>query len=376
MNKINSKTSKLTKNPYHDYSEYNAEKMIKIGVSVTNDSEDESKKINNESSYLFESGKNENFDIEFIVKKRLVCGASGNTYLGQLKNHKNKYLSIKHILKDSKIFKNSNDESFKKKVMNEIIINYNVSNRFIIKCLGYYSIGKDYVILQELAEKGNLRDFLQNFMNSYRLKTNNKLKVNTISESLSGYISYYIVRGLKHLFDLNVIHLDIKPENLLINSKNDILITDVTISEKLDNKSKYVFSGNGTRCYTSPENLLRKEVSCKDCHKSDLFSLGVLLYKYLYGFFPYQMKTSDCTQIILEKLTKNNLSFEIDTQLSTELKDLLSKLLEVNYEKRISIKDLMLHDWIKKFSSIKHLKENYSDLNKMVMDLYFDDIQL
>ena len=88
------------------------------------------------------------------------------------------------------------------------------------------------------------------------------------------------------------------------------------------------------------------------------------------------MKTSDCTQIIMEKLTKNNLSFEIDTQLSTELKDLLSKLLEVNYEKRISIKDLMLHDWIKKFSSIKHLKENYSDLNKMVMDLYFDDIQL
>ena len=69
-------------------------------------------------------------------------------------------------------------------------------------------------------------------MNSYCLKTNNKLKVNTISESLSGYISYYIVRGLKHLFDLNVIHLDIKPENLLINSKNDILITDFTISEK------------------------------------------------------------------------------------------------------------------------------------------------
>ena len=320
--------------------------------------------------------KNPLLTTEFQLKDKLGSGGSGQVYKIISKKN-NKIFALKYVKNSSGMFKNTRNDVFRNLVLNEIIINYNVGSRYITRCLGFFAIGNSaYGLVQEYADKGNLKDYLGKFQTTRKRLIDSKSKY-LISESMLGYISHYIANALKHLYLLNVIHQDIKCENLLVDQNLDIKLSDFTVSVKLNSvSSKFVFSGQGTTLYISPENLRKDSIPLNESYKTDYFSFGVFIYKFLYGSFPYNVNRSDQRDEIIFKYEHNKLEFPDSIHVSLQIKDFLIKLLKFDYKERLTINEIMEHDWIKNFSRIINIKDNYNsnDKEKFIRDLLNDDV--
>lgn len=101
-------------------------------------------------------------------------------------------------------------------------------------------------------------------------------------------IGVEVCRALKHAHDSGVIHRDLKPANLLIDSHNQIKLTDFGIA-KLYGGTQITAAGGilGTADYMSPEQAEGKPVNAR----SDLYSLGSVLYALLVGHPPFEAKS-------------------------------------------------------------------------------------
>ena len=101
-------------------------------------------------------------------------------------------------------------------------------------------------------------------------------------------IGVEVCRALKHAHDSGVIHRDLKPANLLIDRHNQVKLTDFGIA-KLYGGTQITAAGGilGTADYMSPEQAEGKPVNAR----SDLYSLGSVLYALLAGRPPFAAKT-------------------------------------------------------------------------------------
>ena len=128
-----------------------------------------------------------------------------------------------------------------------------------------------------------------------------------------------LVKGLSYVWDQNVVHRDIKPANIIIRkSNNKPVILDLGIAKNLDSKSVTEGGMWGTPGYSSPEQALNK----RDLFgkKSDMFSLGVVIYELFYSEKPFK----DTYEAVITQCDffKNNL------EPTEPFKKIISKLLE------------------------------------------------
>lgn len=106
-------------------------------------------------------------------------------------------------------------------------------------------------------------------------------KTARISEDILGKITISVVKGLTYLKDkFNIMHRDVKPSNILVNSHGHIKICDFGVSGHLINSIAQSFVG--TRQYMSPERLLGTSYSVQ----SDIWSLGLTLVELALGMYP------------------------------------------------------------------------------------------
>jgi serine/threonine protein kinase len=96
--------------------------------------------------------------------------------------------------------------------------------------------------------------------------------------------TFKIIRALDHAFQHGVIHRDIKPGNILLSPEGDIKVSDFGASFQRHHGSETTqVSGVGSPAYMSPEQIRLEDVS----HQTDIYSLGVVMYKLLTGRLPY-----------------------------------------------------------------------------------------
>jgi len=150
------------------------------------------------------------------------------------------------------------------------------------------------------------------------------------------------------LYDNNILHRDLKPDNILFNLNcNDFVLklADFGFSRTF-NKDDVTLIGNapliqtycGTPVYMAPEMLLHNSYNIK----ADLWSLGIILYETMYGDLPYKnIYTMNDLKNIIE-----NKQIHIDEQnYSRDCICLLKSLLEYDPIKRISWEHFFEHDW-------------------------------
>lgn len=115
-------------------------------------------------------------------------------------------------------------------------------------------------------------------------------------EPILAKITQEILQGLLYLHKVrHQLHRDIKPGNILINSKGLVKLTDFGISRSVENASGFSETFVGTKSYMSPERFLGKEYS----FDSDLWSLGLVIYELATGVFPYEF-----SNVFIEHLNK------------------------------------------------------------------------
>ncbi len=174
-----------------------------------------------------------------------------------------------------------------------------------------------------------------------------------LSKFLSGkplkecYIQYYIKQlaaGLKYMIDNKIFHRDLKPHNILLTStaKYGILkISDFGFAKEFTEETNINNTYCGSPLYMAPEILFCKGYNIK----SDLWSVGVIIFEMTTGTAPYHAKNYyHLTKLIGE----NNIIIppKIKGKLSRSLIELIYSLLKVEHTERIEWNDFFNHRWI------------------------------
>lgn len=167
---------------------------------------------------------------------------------------------------------------------------------------------------------------------------------NPLSEEQAWTSFRYVVSGLEYLHYQKIIHRDIKPSNLLKAENGEVKIADLGVSDEFNGNDAFLTSTTGTPAFTSPEALSQQPGQPPYSGKAaDIWSLGVTLYCLVFGKIPFE----DTNILSLyNKIRVQPVQLPDSEDISTELADLLMKMLKKDPEERITLKDIKNHDWV------------------------------
>lgn len=192
------------------------------------------------------------------------------------------------------------------------------------------------------------------------------------TEKNSSIIFNYLLAGIKVLHKNQIVHLDIRPENILV--INDSFKLGGFFKAKIAYDNEYIEGDYGSIDYQAPEIFNGKPY---DGFKADVWACGIFLFKILTGKLPFSdsdhmFKENDeqYRQKIKTRILNNEI--EYPSYLSDEVVDLLKQIFVNNPSERISLKDIMSHEWTKQ--SIDFLTEN-GNLPKRTDDITFESVK-
>ena len=268
---------------------------------------------------------------KYRIISELGSGSFGTVYLAQ-----NIYTKEKVAMKQIK--KSCEDLLSDGEIRDEIEILKNLDHPDIVKINEFYNTADSYLVITEYCGDGELFDQVKN----------------KLSETQIAVIFRQLLSGLAYLHSKNIVHRDLKLENILIQeiekSKTtgedlfNIKIIDFGTARIFDKKKKPQ-SIVGSSYYIAPE-VLRQKYN-KEC---DLWSVGVILYMFIVGHAPFdgcddEEITENITKGVYKKSDKRWI------KASKEVKDLIQKLLVYNPKKRLTAIEALKHPWFKKTDS-------------------------
>ena len=306
-----------------------SENLTEQYVFIT--SGDFKEKINFDEKYDY---KNFSKVIEDIFPKQLGSGSFGRVYLVE-HNDTKKLFALKVVDKRKLMVSYCKLDI----IYNEINIHSKLAHENIIKLYNIHEDNENIEIIMEYAENGNL----------YELISNEK---GGLSESKAFDYFIQVVNAVYYLHNNNIIHRDIKPENILIGNDNKIKLCDFGWAKELTLENRSTFCG--TVEYMAPEIVGSENYD----YSVDIWSLGILLYELLYGHSPF--KDSNTKNVILNIKTHELIYDDQNKKVSKACKDLIQKLLVSNPQKRLKIKDILEHPFVKKHSKKFSYKKKLS----------------
>jgi 5'-AMP-activated protein kinase catalytic alpha subunit len=130
----------------------------------------------------------------------------------------------------------------------------------------------------------------------------------------------------------------LKPENLLLDDKNNIKLVDFGLSN-IYKEGDTLKTACGSPCYAAPEMIAGKRYFGLN---SDIWSSGIILYAMSCGYLPFEDPN---TNKLYKKIL--NCDYLIPGFLSQNCKDLIKKILNTDPALRVTIKDIKGHEWFK-----------------------------
>ena len=213
----------------------------------------------------------------------------------------------------------------------------------IIKLYDIYENENYIYIIMEYCSGGDLLSYFEHY--EYELK---ETKVCEIIHKLSMAIYY--------LHSYGIVHRDLKPENILMTDltpEADIRLLDFGLSKIVGNEEKCT-EPYGTLSFVAPEVLQGKPYD----KSVDLWSIGIITFLLLCGYLPFDDKHSE--REIARQTIQDPVPFEskIWSKYSSEAKNFVEGLLQKKPEKRLSIKEVLEHPWIKKMDKVPNKRRD------------------
>ncbi|KAL1515893.1 hypothetical protein AB1Y20_002507 [Prymnesium parvum] len=213
-----------------------------------------------------------------------------------------------------------------------IMMSHTLGSRWLVKMHNaFYEEAKVYTVL-ELMDAGSVEDLVKEHAPQGGLK----------DEAELARIAREILNGLNYLHrQRHQVHRDLKPGNVMRNSKGATKIADFGISSQLESTGAFCQTFVGTTCYMSPERLAGEAYS----YSADIWALGLILLELATGKYPYP-KPDSYFQLLREILQKPAPSLPSGA-FSADFHDVITLCLDKNPNLRPSAHDLLKHPWLR-----------------------------
>ncbi|XP_050426740.1 serine/threonine-protein kinase SIK3-like isoform X3 [Adelges cooleyi] len=238
----------------------------------------------------------------------------------------------KHVVTNSKVAikiidKSQLNEDNLKKIFREIQIMSQLSHPHIVRLYQVMETEKMIYLVTEYAAGGEIFDYL--------------VKNGRMNEPAACHIFKQIVEAVAYCHNKNIVHRDLKAENLLLDIDNNIKLADFGFSNHFF-EGKLLSTWCGSPPYAAPELFQGQEY---DGPKADIWSLGVVLYVLVCGSLPFDGNT-------LKVLRANVLSgmFRVPYFMSATCEHLIRHMLVIEPEKRLSLNQIVSHKWMKQLT--------------------------
>uniref|UniRef100_A0A3Q2EAN0 Serine/threonine-protein kinase n=1 Tax=Cyprinodon variegatus TaxID=28743 RepID=A0A3Q2EAN0_CYPVA len=189
-----------------------------------------------------------------------------------------------------------------------------------------------------------------------------------LPERLTKFLITQILAALRHLHFKNIVHCDLKPENVLLASADpfpQVKLCDFGFARIIGEKS-FRRSVVGTPAYLAPEVLLNQGYN----RSLDMWSVGVIMYVSLSGTFPFNEDEDINDQI-------QNAAFMYPAnpwnQISKDAIDLINNLLQVKMRKRYSVDKSLSHSYLQDYQTWLDLRELETKLGERYITHESDD---
>ncbi|CAD0204075.1 unnamed protein product [Chrysodeixis includens] len=211
---------------------------------------------------------------------------------------------------------------------NEVAILQNLSHPGVVNLERMFETPERiFVVMEKL--KGDMLEMILSHENG------------RLTERITKFLVAQILVALKHLHEKNIVHCDLKPENVLLSTDEEfpqVKLCDFGFARIIGEKS-FRRSVVGTPAYLAPEVLRNKGYN----RSLDMWSVGVIIYVSLSGTFPFNEDEDINEQI-------QNAAFMYPPtpwrEISAEAIDLINNLLQVKQRKRLSVDKSVSHVWL------------------------------
>jgi len=175
--------------------------------------------------------------------------------------------------------------------------------------------------------------------------------VGSFSEEATRKYFVQLIDALEYLHEKEICHLDIKPDNILVDEDYNLKLADFGVSMSIP-KDCYAKGKVGTAPYHSPEMHLNRPYKA---HQADLFALGITLFMMVIGNMPFNAaKASDpLFKLIIEENFETFWTYHESIKennglvVSEDFKSLIQSMFAFNANRRLTLEQIKQHAWVK-----------------------------
>ncbi|CCX34261.1 kinase-like domain-containing protein [Pyronema domesticum] len=265
--------------------------------------------------------------------KKVGQGASGSVYVAKINSNPASQMAAQILRqnKNGRVAIKQMDlahQPRKELIVNEILVMKESQHPNIVNFLDAFLKGNSELwVVMEYMEGGALTDVIDN---------------NTLEEDQIATICFETCKGLEHLHDQNIIHRDIKSDNVLLDANGHVKITDFGFCAKLTEQKSKRATMVGTPYWMAPEVVKQKEYGSK----VDIWSLGIMAIEMIESEPPYL--NEEPLKALYLIATHGTPTLKKPDKLSKELKSFLAACLTVDVHQRATADELLKHEFLKK----------------------------
>ncbi|KAJ3239075.1 Protein kinase [Chytriomyces hyalinus] len=223
----------------------------------------------------------------------------------------------------------------KQLLVNEILIMKECVHPNILQYVDSFLVGPSLWLVLEFMDGGELTQVIETHT--------------TLREPDIAAICKSVIKGLIHLHSRNVIHRDIKSDNILISREGKIKLSDFGYSARISAARTQRTTLAGTPYWMAPEVVRQREYG----PKVDIWSTGILAIECFEGEPPYLDEDPLAALVLI--ITNGTPQLKNPESLSQGFTLFLARCLEVNVNRRASGEDLLDHPWFRNTSSAAEL---------------------
>ncbi|KAK2186540.1 hypothetical protein NP493_197g05000 [Ridgeia piscesae] len=257
----------------------------------------------------------------YIFTERLGSGTYATVYKAYRKSAAREVVAIKCVQK-SKLNRTSTEN-----LLTEIELLKTLRHEHIVELKDFQWDANYIYLVMEYCSGGDLGHFIQ--------------ARHTLSEHTARRFLQQLAFGLRYMREMNVSHLDLKPQNILLSSMHNpvLKIGDFGFAHYLIGETEAAIL-RGSPLYMAPEIITKRQYD----EKADLWSVGVILYECLFGQAPFASKSLG----ELEKKIKDSKPIQLPpgVQVSDSCRKLLHGLLQRVPDRRMSFEEFFASPFI------------------------------